>query len=97
MTTVKAEAGLAAQPIREDIQYGPLSVIGNGSFGVVFKTTIADSKGRQNVALKKVLQDRRYKVSRYQPTGRAVLVSTRSKAVCHDGTDRGEFATTPGG
>eukprot|EP00045_Choanoeca_perplexa_P002138 m.23164 g.23164 ORF g.23164 m.23164 type:complete len:394 (+) comp11343_c0_seq1:148-1329(+) len=61
MTTVKAEAGLAAQPIREDIQYGPLSVIGNGSFGVVFKTTIADSKGRQNVALKKVLQDRRYK------------------------------------
>lgn len=61
MTKVSAEIGPAKKPHREEIYYGPLSVVGNGSFGVVFKTTIQDSKGKHNVALKKVLQDRRYK------------------------------------
>ena len=36
-------------------------VIGNGSFGVVFKATMADTG--EVVAVKKVLQDKRFKVS----------------------------------
>lgn len=35
-------------------------VIGNGSFGVVFKATMADTG--EVVAVKKVLQDKRFKV-----------------------------------
>eukprot|EP00056_Hartaetosiga_gracilis_P003743 m.67029 g.67029 ORF g.67029 m.67029 type:complete len:385 (+) comp11564_c1_seq1:438-1592(+) len=61
MNKVKAASGPSRHEVREEIQYGDLSVIGNGSFGVVFKTNIIDSKGKHKVALKKVLQDRRYK------------------------------------
>jgi hypothetical protein len=41
-------------------------VIGNGSFGVVFQATMADTG--ETVAVKKVLQDKRFKVpsSRWQ-------------------------------
>ena len=35
-------------------------VIGNGSFGVVFQATMADTG--ETVAVKKVLQDKRFKV-----------------------------------
>lgn len=63
MTRVRATIGPSAAPREEEIQYGDLAVIGNGSFGVVFKTSLIDSSGQQKVALKKVLQDRRYKVS----------------------------------
>ena len=62
MTKVRATIGPARHPRTEEIQYGDLSVVGNGSFGVVFKTKMIDSKGTHTVALKKVLQDRRYKV-----------------------------------
>lgn len=48
--------------VERDIQYGDLSVVGNGSFGVVFRTKLTDQEGCRTVALKKVLQDRRYKV-----------------------------------
>lgn len=61
MTKVRATIGPARHPRTEEIQYGDLSVVGNGSFGVVFKTKMIDSKGTHTVALKKVLQDRRYK------------------------------------
>eukprot|EP00043_Microstomoeca_roanoka_P016448 m.168039 g.168039 ORF g.168039 m.168039 type:complete len:389 (-) comp16463_c0_seq1:307-1473(-) len=61
MTKVRGTIGPARHPIEEEIQYGDLSVVGNGSFGVVFKTKMIDSKGTHTVALKKVLQDRRYK------------------------------------
>ena len=41
------------------------ALIHAGSFGVVFKTSLVDSdQAERVVALKKVLQDRRYKVSR---------------------------------
>ena len=40
-----------------------MGVVGKGSFGVVFKTQLVDSDQPERiVALKKVLQDRRYKV-----------------------------------
>ncbi|EDQ84271.1 uncharacterized protein MONBRDRAFT_34760, partial [Monosiga brevicollis MX1] len=61
LTKVRASIGAPEAQREEDVQYGPLSVIGNGSFGVVFKTQLIDSSGRHQVALKKVLQDRRYK------------------------------------
>jgi hypothetical protein len=48
--------------VEEEIKYGELAVIGNGSFGVVFRTNLTDKHGTRMVALKKVLQDRRYKV-----------------------------------
>lgn len=41
------------------VTYCADSVVGNGSFGVVVKATIVDSK--EIVAIKKVLQDKRYK------------------------------------
>eukprot|EP01147_Barroeca_monosierra_P006577 gene6577-9400_t len=61
MTKVRAVKGPHRKSVEEDIQYSDLSVVGNGSFGVVFKTKMVDSSGSYQVALKKVLQDRRYK------------------------------------
>lgn len=38
----------------------PVQVIGNGSFGVVYQARLIDSQ--EMVAIKKVLQDKRFKV-----------------------------------
>lgn len=38
----------------------PVQVIGNGSFGVVYQARLMDSQ--EMVAIKKVLQDKRFKV-----------------------------------
>lgn len=38
----------------------PMQVIGNGSFGVVYQARLIDSQ--EMVAIKKVLQDKRFKV-----------------------------------
>ena len=43
-----------------DIQYQSVKVVGNGSFGVVFQIRLVDS-GR-DAAIKRVLQDKRFKV-----------------------------------
>ena len=42
------------------IMYSAERIIGNGSFGVVFRATIAQTG--EVVAIKKVLQDKRFKV-----------------------------------
>lgn len=62
-STVKATAGSAANSFEKDITFSNLGVVGKGSFGVVFKTSLidGDQAGERVVALKKVLQDRRYK------------------------------------
>ena len=44
----------------EEISYTDAKVIGNGSFGVVYQARLIGSN--ELVAIKKVLQDRRYKV-----------------------------------
>lgn len=44
---------------KESISYSAARVIGNGSFGVVFQATVRETG--ETVAIKKVLQDKRYK------------------------------------
>ncbi len=43
----------------QSVTYNAEKIIGNGSFGVVFKATIAETG--EAVAIKKVFQDQRYK------------------------------------
>jgi glycogen synthase kinase 3 beta len=46
-----------------EISYSNCKVIGNGSFGVVFQAKIVGSpKENEDIAIKKVLQDKRFKV-----------------------------------
>jgi serine/threonine protein kinase len=59
MTTVVATPGYG--PDRQvEVQYTDTKVIGNGSFGVVYSAKLVDSS--EMVAIKKVLQDKRFKV-----------------------------------
>ncbi len=43
-----------------EIKYADAKVIGNGSFGVVYQARLVE--GNDMVAIKKVLQDKRFKV-----------------------------------
>lgn len=45
---------------QEEISYTGLRVIGNGSFGVVYQARLVEPN--EMVAIKKVLQDKRFKV-----------------------------------
>ena len=60
ITTVTATKGKGDDET-EEISYTDAKVIGNGSFGVVYQARLIGSN--ELVAIKKVLQDRRYKVS----------------------------------
>lgn len=44
----------------QEVSYSDTKVIGNGSFGVVFQAKLCDTG--ELVAIKKVLQDKRFKV-----------------------------------
>lgn len=47
-----------------EISYSNCKVIGNGSFGVVFQAKLVGGpKEGDDIAIKKVLQDKRFKVS----------------------------------
>eukprot|EP00121_Abeoforma_whisleri_P003759 Awhi_evm1s3382 len=48
---------------RQEISYSDTKVIGNGSFGVVYQAKYTDSG--EAIAIKKVLQDKRFKVHFY--------------------------------
>jgi hypothetical protein len=49
------------------VSYSNCKVIGNGSFGVVFQAKLVGApKEAEDIAIKKVLQDKRFKV-RYLP------------------------------
>lgn len=50
--------GRNGQP-KQTISYSAERIVGNGSFGVVFQATCLESQ--ETVAIKKVLQDKRYK------------------------------------
>ncbi|CAF0914916.1 unnamed protein product [Adineta steineri] len=58
VVTVVATRGRGAE-ISEEISYTDTKVIGNGSFGVVYQAKIVHSS--EQVAIKKVLQDKRFK------------------------------------
>jgi glycogen synthase kinase 3 beta len=48
----------------KEIQYTNCKVIGNGSFGVVFAARLLNvPKEEEEIAIKKVLQDKRFKVT----------------------------------
>lgn len=60
VTTVVATVGQGPERSQE-VAYTDIKVIGNGSFGVVYQARLADT--RELVAIKKVLQDKRFKVA----------------------------------
>ena len=45
---------------QQEITYSDVKIIGNGSFGVVYQAKLLDTN--EPVAIKKVLQDKRFKV-----------------------------------
>lgn len=48
----------------KEISYTNCKVVGNGSFGVVFQAKLLNGQGEgEDIAIKKVLQDKRFKVS----------------------------------
>jgi len=59
VTTVIATKG-KGEDETEEISYTDAKVIGNGSFGVVYQARLISNQN-ESVAIKKVLQDRRYK------------------------------------
>jgi glycogen synthase kinase 3 beta len=71
-STIRHTANNAAEVIREKVQdgetgeykdlaYTQCKIVGNGSFGVVFQTKLSPSG--EDAAIKRVLQDKRFKVS----------------------------------
>lgn len=60
VTTVVATPGQGPDRPQE-VSYTDTKVIGNGSFGVVYQAKLCDTG--ELVAIKKVLQDKRFKVS----------------------------------
>ena len=56
---VSSSAGSSSSNKKKAISYAAERVIGNGSFGVVYQATVIDTG--ETVAIKKVLQDRRFK------------------------------------
>jgi len=62
----KVQDGLTGE--QREIQYTQCKIVGNGSFGVVFQTKLSPSG--EDAAIKRVLQDKRFKVST------AILVHT---------------------
>lgn len=80
MTTVVATPGQGPDRPQE-VSYTDIKVIGNGSFGVVYQARLIDTQ--EMVAIKKVLQDKRFKVMygkhscllKYQKKTSFILVS----------------------
>lgn len=55
----KVQDGITGET--RDLQYTQCKIVGNGSFGVVFQTKLSPSN--EDAAIKRVLQDKRFKVS----------------------------------
>lgn len=60
----------------QEVSYTDTKVIGNGSFGVVYQAKLCDSG--ELVAIKKVLQDKRFKVRREVTAAAAARGSARA-------------------
>lgn len=64
-----------------DLQYTQCKIVGNGSFGVVFQTKLSPSN--EDAAIKRVLQDKRFKVG--------TSGNTRVYKICTDGYRTANF------
>lgn len=62
VTTVVATPGQGPDRPQE-VSYADMKLIGNGSFGVVYQAKLCDTG--ELIAIKKVLQDKRFKVRAY--------------------------------
>ncbi|GJE97946.1 serine/threonine-protein kinase [Phanerochaete sordida] len=58
---VKVVASDGKSGDQKDLSYTNCKVIGNGSFGIVFQARLLDEPGNPDIAIKKVLQDKRFK------------------------------------
>lgn len=58
MIREKVQDGVTGET--REIQYTQCKIVGNGSFGVVFQTKLSPSN--EDAAIKRVLQDKRFKV-----------------------------------
>ena len=58
----KVQDGLTGET--KEMQYTQCKIVGNGSFGVVFQTKLAPNG--EDAAIKRVLQDKRFKVRRHR-------------------------------
>jgi glycogen synthase kinase 3 beta len=79
----KVQDGLTGET--KEMQYTQCKIVGNGSFGVVFQTKLSPSG--EDAAIKRVLQDKRFKVyivarvMRHAPVGRvADLLRARTES-----------------
>lgn len=59
----KVQDGLTGET--KEMQYTQCKIVGNGSFGVVFQTKLSPSG--EDAAIKRVLQDKRFKVEHVLP------------------------------
>ena len=60
----KVQDGLTGET--KEMQYTQCKIVGNGSFGVVFQTKL--SPNNEDAAIKRVLQDKRFKVRALAPS-----------------------------
>lgn len=58
---VKVVASDGKSGDQRDLSYTNCKVVGNGSFGIVFQARLLDEPGNCDIAIKKVLQDKRFK------------------------------------
>lgn len=63
ITTVVATEGRDVPEQQTEVSYTDTKVIGNGSFGVVYQAKLVETS--ELVAIKKVLQDKRFKVRNF--------------------------------
>lgn len=59
------------------MQYTQCKIVGNGSFGVVFQTKLAPNG--EDAAIKRVLQDKRFKVRFGQKSYECIHILTRAE------------------
>lgn len=58
---MQASVGTKGATYMKEISYTNERMIGNGSFGVVYQATLLNGDKTEVVAIKRVLQDRRFK------------------------------------
>ena len=76
---VKVVASDGKSGDQKDLSYTNCKVIGNGSFGIVFQARLLEEAGNPDIAIKKVLQDKRFKVRRLRSPEIVTLHAHRTR------------------